>query len=131
MKHPKGKPDEEITMTHRSRLLTLSAATVLAGALITSLPRDRASADVDEGATLTYSTQATTQLTVNPSDVTSRPAGRLAGSGASRLKMNVSRASLGCKDCTLPINTSNFPSAIRRRSFRASLSSMSVIPAIR
>jgi hypothetical protein len=57
-------------MAHRSRLLTLSAATVLAAALITSLPRDRASADVDGGATLTYSTQATTQLTVNLSDVT-------------------------------------------------------------
>jgi hypothetical protein len=57
-------------MAHRSRLLTLSAATVLAVALITSLPRDRASADVDGGATLTYSAQATTQLTVNPSDVT-------------------------------------------------------------
>jgi hypothetical protein len=66
----KDKPDEEITMAHRSRLLTVSAATVLTVAVITSLPRDGASADVDGGATLTYSAQSTTQLTVNPSDVT-------------------------------------------------------------
>jgi hypothetical protein len=57
-------------MAHRSRLLTVSAATVLTVAVITSLPRDGASADVDGGATLTYSAQSTTQLTVNPSDVT-------------------------------------------------------------
>lgn len=69
----KGKSHEEITMTHRSnssRWLTLPVATVLAGALITSLPRGGASADEDGGATLTYSLQATTLLTVNPSDVT-------------------------------------------------------------
>ena len=57
-------------MAHRSRLLTVSAATVLTVAVITSLPRDGASADVDGGAILTYSAQSTTQLTVNPSDVT-------------------------------------------------------------
>jgi hypothetical protein len=43
---------------------------VLAGALITTVPRDVASADEDGRATLTYSLQATTLLTVNPSDVT-------------------------------------------------------------
>jgi len=53
-----------------SRLLTLSVATVLAGALSSTLPRQGASADEDGPATLTYSLQATTLLTVNPSDVT-------------------------------------------------------------
>lgn len=60
-------------MEHRSnssRSWTLSVAMVLAGALITTVPRDVASADEDGRATLTYSLQATTLLTVNPSDVT-------------------------------------------------------------
>ena len=60
-------------MAHRansSGLLTLSVATVLAGALISTLPHDAASADEDGRATLTYSLQATTLLTVNGSDVT-------------------------------------------------------------
>jgi hypothetical protein len=60
-------------MEHRSnssRSWTLSVAMVLAGALITTVPRDVASADEDGRATLTYSLQATTLLTVNLSDVT-------------------------------------------------------------
>jgi hypothetical protein len=83
-----------------SRLFTLSAATVIAGALFTSLPRDRAFADLDGGATLTYSLHATTLLTVNPADVTCPLKVVIEGAGLTNLLGPVHDSQSHCIDPT-------------------------------